>query len=173
MIDSPEFSHPVDVLRLPSQGAKYSLKASPAECAALAKRFGLLSLARLSAEVDLSPMPGGFYRVDAELSAELEQACIVTLEPVASRLEETFTLLFGEVGSESELVLDSVEETVEPLGGGIIDIGETVAQQLSLALDPFPRAPGAEIPGGEAVFEDPEPKSPFAALAKLRKSQGD
>jgi uncharacterized metal-binding protein YceD (DUF177 family) len=171
MTDVPEFSRPIDVFRLPSQGANYAIKASPEECAGLMKRFGLLSLSQLSADVDVTPMTGGFYRLTATLSADLEQACIVTLDPVATRIEEPFELLFGPVGSEPELLLDSVEETVEPLEGGVIDIGETVAQQLSLALDPFPRAPGAKIEGEIAVFDEPQPKSPFGALAKLRKSR--
>jgi hypothetical protein len=33
------------------------------------------------------------------------------------------------------------------LGSGGLDLGEAVAQQLAVALDPYPRAPGATISG--------------------------
>jgi hypothetical protein len=39
-------------------------------------------------------------------------------------------------------------EVAEPFEGDAIDIGEAVAQQLALALDPYPRAPGASLEGG-------------------------
>ena len=66
-------------------------------------------------------------------------------------------------------MLDGDAEPVEPLDDGMIDIGEAVAQQLSLALDPFPRAPGAVL-DEETDLSDGSPReSPFAALAKLHK----
>ncbi|HEX7970110.1 MAG TPA: YceD family protein, partial [Stellaceae bacterium] len=96
------------------------------------------------------------------------QACVVTLEPVAARVEDSFALLYGaaeEEGAE-EVVLSGEVELVEPLPDRLLDIGEVVAQQLSLALDPYPRAPGA-------VAEAPQEglASPFAALAKWRKTR--
>ena len=58
-----------------------------------------------------------------------------------SRIAETFTLLYGAAETARDIVLDGDDETVEPLEGGKIDIGEAVAQELALALDPFPRVP--------------------------------
>ena len=53
----------------------------------------------------------------------------------------------------------------EPIAAGEIDLGEAVAQQLAVSLDPYPRAPGATLAStGEA-----EAQSPFAALAALKK----
>jgi uncharacterized metal-binding protein YceD (DUF177 family) len=134
---------------------------------------GLLALDRLEAQVRLSRLAGGFLRLAAELSADVTQACVVTLEPVRSRIEEEFTLLYSNGPEEKagEVVLSGSDEVVEPLSEGSLDIGEAVAQQLSLALDPFPRAPGAELPG-EAAPEAPERVSPFAALAALRTAKG-
>ena len=43
---------------------------------------------------------------------------------------------------------------------GTIDLGEAAAEQLALALDPYPRAPGAVL----EMEEEPE-AAPFAALA--------
>ncbi|HLI22575.1 MAG TPA: DUF177 domain-containing protein [Stellaceae bacterium] len=167
MKDIPEFSRCIDSLRLPAGGETYEIAANAEERTGLARRFDLLSLDRLEAKVKLTPIPGGFYRVTAALEAELVQACIVTLEPVPGRIAENFSLTFGPVEEAGEIVLDGAAEPVEPLEGGVIDIGETVAQQLSLALDPFPRAPGAAIEIERVVAEEPR-ESPFAALARLK-----
>ncbi len=164
---APEFSRPVDIARLPQGEASYDIAANPAERAALARRFGLLALDRLEARVRLSRLAGGFLRLSAELSADVTQSCVVTLEPVAARVEDEFTLLYGgtEEGSE-DVVLGGDVELVEPLPDGPLDIGEAVAQQLSLALDPYPRAPGVVADGPREALA-----SPFAALAKRRETR--
>jgi uncharacterized metal-binding protein YceD (DUF177 family) len=163
-----EFSRPVEIDNLPSGGAVHEIAAQPAERAALADRFALLALERLEARVRLTPLAGGLVRLDAELGADVVQECVITLEPIATHVEDHFSLLYGpaeQVGRE--IVLSDETELVEPLADGFIDIGETVAQQLSLALDPFPRAPGAEVPPEPPG--DAPPTSPFAALAKWKK----
>ncbi len=170
MTDNLEFSRPIDVLRLPQAGGTYEIVASPEERAALAKRFELLTLNRLVARVQLTPVVAGFYRLTATLEAELTQACVVTLEPVATRIEEAFSLLYGAVDDQGDILLDGESETVEPIEGGMVDIGEAVAQQLSLSLDPFPRAPAA-APSGPVIAGAERLESPFAVLAKLRKAE--
>ncbi len=162
-----EFSRPIDIDRLPTEGAVQEIAASATERAALARRFGLLSLDRLEAVIRLEPLAGGMVRLSASLSADLVQACVATLEPVASRIEESFTLLYGEAqDAAGEIMLSGEAELVEPLKERTIDIGEAVAQQLSLAIDPFPRAVGGEVTRPEAP--DAKPDSPFAALAKWK-----
>ena len=168
--DLPEFSRRIDGLRLSAAGEDYEISARPEELAALAQRFDLLARDRFDAKVRLTPLPGGYYRLAAEFEAELTQACAVTSEPVPSRVSESFTLVFGPVEESSEIVLDGDAEPVEPLDDGMIDIGEAVAQQLSLALDPFPRLPGAAFEEEADLSPDQTPpESPFAALARLRK----
>ena len=165
--DAPEFTRPVDVGRLPPGGAIYGLKATPAERAALARRFDLLALDRLEAEVRLERLAGGLLRLSAALRADVAQACVITLEAVRGRIDEPFTVLYraGAEAGETAVMLSGASELVEPLPGDVLDIGEAVVQQLSLALDPYPRAPGA------AAAMAPEGRvSPFAALAKWKKN---
>lgn len=158
-----EFPRPVAVGRLAEEEV-HRIEATPAERAALARRFGLRGLESLGAEVRLAPLGRG-VRLDAALEANVVQECVVTLEPVPNHVSERFTLVYG--GAPASPDEDTV---VEPLENETIDIGEAVAQQLSLALDPYPRAPGAAIDprwtGGE------EGKGPFAALGKLKKTTG-
>jgi uncharacterized metal-binding protein YceD (DUF177 family) len=137
-----EFSRPVDVARLGTAEVHYDIAASAAERAALAKRFELLSLDRLEANVTLRRIAGGMVRMTAALAADLVQTDVVTLDPVPGHVAEDFTLLFAEEAGDAG-ALDPEAEPVEPLVDGRIDIAEAVAQQLSLAIDPYPRAPAA------------------------------
>ena len=49
-----------------------------------------------------------------------------------------------------------------------IDLGEAVAETLSLSLDPYPRAPGAEEALKAAGVKSEEEAGPFGALAGLK-----
>jgi uncharacterized metal-binding protein YceD (DUF177 family) len=162
-----EFARPVDVNRLRAGEGVYDIVASPEERAALARRFDLLALDRLEAQVRLERLAGGLLRLAAALLAEVVQACVATLEPVRAQIDERFTLLYrsGVTAGEKAVVLSGAEEPVEPLSGDTLDSGEAVAQQLSLALDPYPRAPGA-TPAAPADTLN----SPFAALAKWKEN---
>lgn len=165
---APEFSRPFALDSLGHDAVTRRLEASPAERAALARRFGLLDLARLEAEVTLRWGAGGVLHLRGRLRAEARQACVVSLEPVPQTIDEDFELRFSrhvadpaEAGDEEGVDPDSPE----PLPEGGLDLGEEVAQALSLALDPYPRAPGAslEVPG------ESEPQGPFAALKGLKR----
>jgi hypothetical protein len=93
----------------------------------------------------------------------LEQACVVTLDPVLQRIDEPVAwrlLPAGMEPSDGDDDPDDIETEAS-----VADLGEALAQQLSLALDPYPRAPGAEVP--EAYRPDGA-SGPFAALARLR-----
>jgi hypothetical protein len=162
-----EFSRQVHIDRLPPGEAEFEIVAAPAERVALARRFGLIDLPRLEARLRLTRLAGGLVRLSAVLSADVVQECVVTLEPVANRVEDQASLLFGAAAEAGgEVVLSGEAEPVEPLSEGVIDLGEVVAQQLSLALDPYPRAPGVETP--LAATPPGAPASPFAALAKWK-----
>lgn len=161
-----EFTRRIETGRLLRGTAVYNIAATEAERAALMRRLDLAGLGRLEAQVRIESLAGGFIRLSAHLTAEVVQACVVTLDPVASTIDEAFALLYGPSAETSELVLDGETEPIEPLEGEVIDIGEAVAQQLSLALDPFPRRAGASrhLSGAERAAE-----SPFAVLASRQK----
>lgn len=169
-MDAPsavEFARPVELSRLSHGEQRFEIAANAAERTALATRFGLAGLDKLEAKVRLGRIAGGLVRLEAELAADVTQTCVVTLEPVRNRIAESFTVLYGEGAEAREVTLDGEAETIEPIVGGVIDIGEAVAQQLSLALDPFPHAPGAatvRLPAGSEVGAE----SPFKVLARLQ-----
>lgn len=174
-----EFSRIVAVELRPADKV-IDVEAGPAERAALAARFGLLSLEHLSANGTLHVFEGGrAARLEASVSADVVQSCVVTLEPVASHIEEQLSVLYARtdsVGSargaakEIQVRLDDDEEP-EPIPDAGIDVGEAVAECLGLALDPYPRAAEADaaLESLGIAPPDKEHNSPFAALEKLKK----
>jgi uncharacterized metal-binding protein YceD (DUF177 family) len=179
MSPAPEFSRPVQVSRLDGAPIIREIAANEAERAALVERFGLNQLSSLTATVRLSRHGRDDVRLDAEMHAVLEQPCVVTLTPIPVELEEGFSLIYRPGIDDDEadrLAFENPEdEVIEPLAGDFIDIGEAVAQQLSLALDPYPRADGMALPIEieELVLDEAEPvkPSPFAVLAGLKKPE--
>src|SRR5205807_2038914 len=149
----------------------HDLAATPEECAALAQRFGLMSIERLAARVKLRRRRGkALLRLSGHFSADVTQNCVVTLGPVPGHVEGDFTVLYGDVDQGAEVLIDPQEEAdFEPLPTGALDVGEIVAQEFALALDPYPRAPGAELPVAVPDGEpEAPPEHPFAVLAKLK-----
>lgn len=179
MTDAPEFSLRVEIDEIPHKGLRKKLDATEEERAALAQRFGLLSLTRFSGRIELRPLAGGpLIRVEGLLSAELEQACVVSGEPVTDDLEIEIGMEFappGMIDENIELTLADADPP-EPIEGGAIDLGEIAAQQLALALNPYPRKEGAnfdtvldDLPEGrKSAIDRSEPENPFAKLAALK-----
>ena len=130
-----------------------------------------MALPALSAEVTLTATAAGRVRLDGTLRARVVQSCVVTLEPVAADLEESFTLYYAEAPAPAARSVDlpiEDEDWPEPIVDGAIDVGEAVAQQLAVALDPYPRAPGALLDRRYEATDAPAPKpaNPFAELAR-------
>jgi len=149
--ETPEFSRLVSIEDLRSGEIERRIGADDAECAALAERFGVTALRNFSALfVTIRKGRSSLVRLKGHLTAEVEQTCIVTLEPVVERVDEAFDLRFTlnpdkKTGS-SDVVFDpEAEDPPEAAGPNGIDAGEAVAQQLSIAINPYPRAPGADM----------------------------
>ncbi|WP_198378732.1 YceD family protein [Neoroseomonas rubea] len=160
----PEFHRPLALARIPPEGREERIEARAEECAALAARFGIPAVERLSAGIRLRPEAGGTVFAEGHLSAEVVQTCVVTLEPVRQAVSEAIALRILAPGAEPSDDPEGPDEIEAE--DGTVDLGEAVAEQLSLALDPYPRAPGAELPvAGEGGAT---PSGPFAALAALR-----
>jgi hypothetical protein len=166
---TPELSHPIRPALIPAAGEILIIEASEAERAALARRFGLPAIHALRAELDLRPTHGGRVRVTGRLRAELEQSCVISLDPFAQTIETPLDWLIlppGETPSEEgHAELDGPDEV--ECEGDVADLGEALAQSLSLALDPYPRKPGAALPAAAG----PQAMSPFATLAKWRPTE--
>jgi uncharacterized metal-binding protein YceD (DUF177 family) len=180
-----EFSSLLPLDRIGELELVETISAGADERAALARRFGLLSLERLGGEVSVRRCGNGDrIRVSGRFEAEVTQRCVVTLEPVTSRLADSFSQLYtaglgeaedAEAGDREVLIEPEQEDPPEPAEPGGIDLGELMAQQLAVAFDPYPRAPGAELSHGAhdpGAREDAEPaggESPFSVLKALKR----
>lgn len=176
MTEQPEFSRIVDQAALAALPVHRTIQATEAERQALARRFGLVELPALGADVTLSASPGGQVRLDGVLKARVVQSCVVTLEPVPAEIDESFTLFYAEAAAPTGHSIDlPIEDEAwpEPIVDGAIDIGEAVAQQLAVSLDPYPRAPGAALDQRYDADAEPAPAraNPFAELARKRGSR--
>jgi uncharacterized metal-binding protein YceD (DUF177 family) len=168
-----EFAHrlPLDQIR---DGDRIDLVADEAERRSVADRLGLLSLERLEAHAVLA-RDGPKVRAKGRLKALLDQACVATGEPVPAHLDEPFDLLFvaePQIGGEEEIELGQSDLDTIFHDGSAIDLGGAISDSLALALDPYPRSPGAEVALKEAGVLSEEEASPFAALAALKSKLG-
>lgn len=165
---APEFARPVDLTRVGESGSRMTVEAGPAERAALAKRFGLPAIDSLRAELDLRRIRGGAaVRLSGQITADVTQSCVVTLEPVKQHVDEAFEILYSDEVTDEQSTIGADVAWPEPLPDGTLDVGEAVAEQLSLALDPYPRAPDVALE--KQWTGEREAAKPFAALDKLRK----
>ena len=162
---TPEFHRPVAVDRIGEAGLTRCIEADGAECAALARRFGVPALAALACRFHLTRAPEGVGIIVAEgrLAATVTRVCVVSLDEFETAVAEEFRVRFVPAGQESdEIELDGDDEV--PYEGSEIDLGEAAAEQLALALDPYPRKPDAELSAPEQEMPD----GPFAALRSRR-----
>lgn len=149
------------------------LAASPQECAALARRFAIVALRRLEAELSLEAR-GEEIRLDGRLEADLVQACAVSGEELEVALAEPVALRlvpesrWAQLGEEVDLAAEDLDEL--PYAGTSFDLGEAVAQTLALALDPYITGPGAQAARRAHGLLQEGGRSPLAqALAPLQR----
>jgi uncharacterized metal-binding protein YceD (DUF177 family) len=161
------------VADIPAEGLSVQRTAEPGECERIARALDLLGC---TFSLDYAIVPSGFgrYRLTGTLMARVEQACGVTLEPVASTIEERLDLRFWPAAdipapTSGEVDLDG-EEDPEPIVEERIGVGRVAFECLAAAIDPFPRKPEAALErsstGGEEALGKAD--SPFAVLANLR-----
>lgn len=172
---TPEFSRIERLDTIGGEPRRVAIAADEAERAALARRFGLVAIARLEATLTVRRDAAGVV-VEGRVEGAVTQACSVTGAPIEAVVDEPVALRFVEAprgGGEEELELAAdALDTIEIEGGGI-DLGEAAAETLALALDPFPRAAGAEAALRDAGVVSEEEAGPFGALSALRdKLQG-
>jgi uncharacterized metal-binding protein YceD (DUF177 family) len=165
----PEFSRMVDLRQITA--APMQLAATEAERAALAARFGLVSLARLEASIALEPA-GPVVSASGRLVAEWVQPCAVSGEDLAQSADEPVAFRFvperTDHTPDEEIELTESELDEIEYAGTSFDVGEAVAQSLALAIDPFATGPGAEAARKTAGIVSEGEASPFAALKGLK-----
>ena len=169
------FAHhlPLNQLR---DGERIDRVADDAERKQVAGRLGLPSLDRFEAHATLD-RKGDLVRARGRIRAALCQSCVVTGDPVDAHVDEPFDIVFvPEPAAErpdEEIELGEADCDVVFHDGSAIDLGTAVADTLALSLDPYPRSAGADAALKEAGVLTEAEAGPFAALAKLKRSDSE
>lgn len=164
----PEFSRMADATRF--DGRPISIEANEAERAALAKRFGLISIRCLKAEVTLTP-DGDAVFANGTLKASIVQSCAISGDDLPVEITEPLALRFiPEMDEAEKEEIDLTEEELDEISftGRGFDLGEAVAQSLALTIDPYATGPQADEARASGHISDEAASGPFAALAKLK-----
>ncbi|MGI9373273.1 MAG: YceD family protein [Hyphomicrobiales bacterium] len=175
-----EFSHIVTVSELPKTGVYLKLEATDEEREALAERYNIIAVKELFAQMRAEPWKGRGVHVSGTFNALVEQACIVSLDPLEEKISGDFSVYFQpdtmkDDVVDGEIVLDpeSADE-LDMLQGDELDVGEVIAEQVAVALNPYPRKPGVDVslyaPATGAGEKDEKP-NPFAVLEQLKAKQ--
>ena len=158
---------------------RFDLSPDAATRAAIADWAGIEALEALRLKGSLTPMGRSDWLLQAEFTARVVQACVVTLAPVTTDLSEGVERRYladmpEPTGEEIEMPED---DSAEPLPDAI-DLAAVALEALELALPLYPRAPGAEL--GEAIAAEEgvapmrdEDTRPFANLRDLLKNRDD
>jgi hypothetical protein len=173
--DAPPLSRPLAAASVPAEGLDVVIRASEAECAALARENALVGVLWLTAPLHVTRFGRDGLKVQGVLRAAVRQTCVATLEEFDALLDEPVSVRFAPQAQEhpshgrrekplsAEDALGIEEDGPDPLIGGGVDLGALAAEFLTLGLDPYPRKPGAS-------FEEPAPaapeESPFTVLSK-------
>jgi uncharacterized metal-binding protein YceD (DUF177 family) len=160
----PELHRPVAVERIGPAGLVMVVEASRTECAALAHRMNLPAVLALNCEFRLERDAGGALLAHGHLVARVVQTCVISLEDFSATVEERFTIRCVPEGDESDSD-DPASFDEITYSDATLDLGEAAAEQLALALDPYPHAPGAVL----LDLPDDAEAQPFAGLARLRR----
>jgi hypothetical protein len=170
-MDAPPFSHIVAFAEIPAGGRHFDLAATSEECRAIARLFSLPAIESLRASLDVERWNANGLSVTGMVEARLTQRCVVTADafesdvtaPISVRFSPDAAALKDEEGLQRDID-PTREDPPDPMVDGRIDLGAVATEFLALALDPYPRKPGA-------TFDEPAPEkaSPFAALDRLRR----
>lgn len=185
-----EFSRPLDVDMIDRHGKRQVIAATDDESQALAKRFDLLSLQDLKAELSVMPHAGGTkYEVTGQITAKVVQESVISGKPVETMIRQDVSAWYADetrIASfekakkqrdrsdiEEEHEIKTEEQEPETVTNGAIDLGEVAAQFLGLALDDFPRSEDENEGAGDHIEVNPDETrdNPFAKLAQLKDKQ--
>jgi uncharacterized metal-binding protein YceD (DUF177 family) len=157
---------------------RFDLTFGPHHIEQLVRDLDLIALKKPRFQGELRAEGKSEWVLQAKLGATVQQPCVVTLDPVTTRIDDTITRRFipadrisGDVDDDGEIEIND-DDTLEPLDQ-VFDLHRIFTEALALALPDYPRstddpaAPQVFAQDGVAPMTDDDAK-PFAALAALK-----
>jgi uncharacterized metal-binding protein YceD (DUF177 family) len=157
-----ELTRMVPLSKIGPAGLAILVRATPEECAAVAARMELPAIQSLECFFNLTAEDdGASVFAQGRLAARVTRVCVVSAEEFETAVEDEFAIRLVPAGTERDDPDPDLPDEV-PYEMDAIDLGEATAEQLGLALDPYPRMEGATMPDGEGEASD----SPFSVLSQ-------
>lgn len=177
MTPATEFSLRVTVRPWPESGIEVALEASAEEREALRARADIVDLTSLKASAAIEKRALELV-LAGRIEAVVVQTCVVTLQPITASMDVPFARHFRRPEAQEKMIasgaasaIDEDEADIDILEGDEIDIGEVIAEEFCLALDPYPRMADAdraleELRAKTGTAPDDRPSSPFEKLRR-------
>lgn len=170
----PCFHRTIAISTVGPNGEAFAIEATPAERVSIAHWLGILAVNSVRADGVIAVQSGGSQAtLDGRMRAEIVQACVVTLEPVTTFIDAPLHRSFSaaldsewrQYGNDRKEIFLDLEEggEIDPLSSAGVDVGMVIAEQLSLEMDPFPRAEWNDDDVASFSAEDGTVR-PFAGL---------
>lgn len=179
MSGNPAFSSFYDLSNVSEKGAELAIDPGSEQRTQIAAWLNIEALKDLKASVKLTRTAAGRFVYHAHFDADVVQTCVVTLEPVPEHLSGDFERSYTLAPKASKaartrnappvVALDEADEDApEFVDSLVIDLAAPILEELSLALDPYPRREGVAFAPPEAT--ETAPNNPFAILKTLKRS---
>jgi uncharacterized metal-binding protein YceD (DUF177 family) len=173
---APVLDASIRMENLPAVGREIVVSATDEQKAAIAEQLKITAVEKLDAKLEAKRFRGGI-QVLGRLEAVIEQPCVVSFEPVKQVIDEPIDRVFLPSHDKAHAAPAGAEIFVDVAGddepdrfdGPEVDLSDLIIETLALAVDPYPRAPGASI---DAVLKDDDDDdgevSPFSRLKALK-----
>lgn len=180
---SQEWSEFIESSDIESKPLKVDLSMPEKNKKLVCKRLGIAGIDSVEATIKLTRSSvTKVIHAGGSLKAEIRQNCVITAEELERSIKEDFEGWFADPSEavsfekarrerlnqkeKEELPVMEEAEDPEPVIEGKIDLGELVVQHLALAIEPYPRKPGADLglEGKEDRTDDYDYTNPFAKL---------
>ncbi len=168
------FEHLFDLRDLGRGVAEARVEARGDDLARIARWADIRAVRSFGATIDLRRHSATRFALDGVLDAEIVQDCVVTLEPIHSRISRTVHRELHLTETVHRKPHESIplgvgagdDEVPEEIDSLTYDLAAPLLEELVLAIDPYPRAQNVEF----AAPPEPEarPESPFAVLKSLK-----
>lgn len=173
---SPPIERFYDLSSLSEAGDEIEIRASADDLSDLARWAEIDGVERFEGRITLRKLSPSRFAYEAILSADIVQACVVTLQPVRTHIARSFGRTLHYSGGrrpdrEGQITLAAGDdEAPDEIDSTHFDLAEPLLEEFSLSIDPYPRAPGVafEAPAGENAPAE----SPFAVLKQLKEKGG-
>ena len=157
-------------------GYKFDIRLDSRDRRRLATDVGVSSLAKLRFTGEIKFSPPSDWLLDAKLGATAIQPCVLTLDPVRTRIESVVHRRFSPVSdiqAPGSCVPMPEDENLEPIPDEI-DLRALIRESLVLELPLYPKRKGVDLESCRSWPETADEEirkteRPFAVLSEFRK----